>query len=276
MSALPSPLIPLTVGAAVFVGFLALSRLGAGAAKAGTSTRKDAPRSGYGRTLAAAGFSDARSRAIFATVHAGSTAAGLLAGAWLASGPAAAVPAKLILACLGGWIGWWIPMSWAQGRATQRRVELLTEFPVALDLLQIALEGGMGLEAAWADSAAQLSRGPGGLAQEMHHVELEVRFGAGWSAALDSATERTGLAEFRSLGSLLEQTERFGTEMARMIAVMSDSLRHDDVQAIEERAHRASVLLLLPLAGLLLPGSLILMFAPPFILLVEGISGATP
>jgi hypothetical protein len=61
-----------------------------------------------------------------------------------------------------------------------------------------------------------------------------------------------------------------------MIAVMSDSLRHEEVQALEERAHRASVMLLLPLAGLLLPGSLLLMFAPPFILLMEGIGGATP
>ena len=276
MSALPSPLIPMTVGAAVFVGYVALSRLGGSPAQARRSTAKDAPRSRYGRTLAAAGLADARARAIFALVHAGATAAGLLAGAWLAPGPAAAAPAKLILASLGGWIGWWIPMSWAQGRATQRRVDLLTEFPVALDLLQIALEGGMGLDAAWADVASQLSRGQGGLAQEMAHVELEVRFGTTWSNALEAATERTGLAEFRSLGSLLEQTERFGTEMARMIAVMSDSLRHDDVQAIEERAHRASVMLLLPLAGLLLPGSLILMFAPPFILLVEGIGGATP
>jgi pilus assembly protein TadC len=110
----------------------------------------------------------------------------------------------------------------------------------------------------------------------MQQIELEVRFGGSWSTALAAASGRTGLAEFSALGSLLDQTERFGTEMARMIAVMSDSLRHEEVQALEERAHRASVMLLLPLAGLLLPGSLLLMFAPPFILLMEGIGGATP
>lgn len=279
MSELPGWLVPAALGAFAFVAFLAFSRVGRAAPQAAAgpgAPPRSVPRGRYARMLAAAGMPDARSRSIFALIHAGSVLAGAAAGAWLASGPDSALVAKVILVTLGSWVGWWIPMSWVHGRATQRRVDMLTEFPVALDLLQIALEGGMSLDAAWADVGGQLSRSRGGLAQEMRHVELEVRFGGSWSVALAAATERTGLAEFGALGSLLEQTERFGTEMARMIAVMSDSLRHDDVQALEERAHRASVLLLLPLAGLLLPGSLILMLAPPFILLVEGIGGATP
>lgn len=274
---LSSPLIPASIGVAVFIAFVAVARLGrVDQAQPGPARAKPAPRGRYARTLAAAGFSTPGAVLLFATAHAAAVVAGLLVGTWLASGPDAALAARVILVLLGAWVGWWIPMSWVQARATQRRIELLTEFPVALDLLQIALEGGMGLDAAWADVGAQLARLPGGLAHEMRHVELEVRFGAPWGSALEAATDRTGLAEFRSLGSLLEQTQRFGTEMAKMISVMSESLRHEDVQAIEERAHRASVMLLLPLAGLLLPGSLILMFAPPFILLVEGISGATP
>lgn len=279
MSELPGWLVPATLGALVCVGFIAFARGGRAVPRAEVHAGAPATpvaRGRYARMLAAAGLVDARSRSIFALVHAIGVVAGALAGGWLASGPDSALFAKVVLVTLGALIGWWIPMSWIQGRATQRRVDMLTEFPVALDLLQIALEGGMGLDAAWAEVGGQLSRSRGGLAQEMRHVELEVRFGGSWSAALAAATDRTGLPEFGSLGSLLEQTERFGTEMARMIAVMSDSLRHDDVQALEERAHRASVLLLLPLAGLLLPGGLILMLAPPFILLVEGIGGATP
>lgn len=278
MSGFPAQLLPATVGAAVFVGFVALARLGRDPEAKPTEPRRanPAPRGRYGRLLSAAGLNDPRARSLFGLFHGVIVIAGALGGGWLGSGPDAAIPAKVILVLLGAWIGWWIPLSWVQGRATQRRVDMLTEFPVALDLLQIALEGGMGLDAAWADVSAHLARLPGGLAHEMRCIELEVRFGASWGTALQGATDRTDLPEFGSLGSLLEQTERFGTEMAKMISVMSESLRHDDVQAIEERAHRASVMLLLPLAGLLLPGSLILMFAPPFILLVEGIGGATP
>jgi hypothetical protein len=144
------------------------------------------------------------------------------------------------------------------------------------NVLIVGAGGGMGLHAAWAAVAANLSGSRSGLAQEMRRVEVEVGFGNGWAASLADATTRTGLPEFRALGSLLEQTERFGTEMAQMIRVMSDSLRHDEVQTLEERAHRASVMLLVPLSGLLLPGSLILMFAPPFMLLLEGMNSATP
>jgi tight adherence protein C len=266
----------MALGVAAFAAFLVLARRGRAPSNAVGPRPSSIPRGRYAVILSAAGLVEPRARSFFMLIHAASTLAGVAAGAWLSSAPGSAITAKVVLVMLGALIGWWIPMSWIQGRATQRRVDMLTEFPIALDLLQIALEGGMGLDAAWADVGAQLSRSSGGLAQEMQQIELEVRFGGSWSTALAAASGRTGLAEFSALGSLLDQTERFGTEMARMIAVMSDSLRHEEVQALEERAHRASVMLLLPLAGLLLPGSLLLMFAPPFILLMEGIGGATP
>lgn len=230
----------------------------------------------YRRSLSDAGILKPGAQIGFAAFHAAAPIGGALGGLWLAAGTEGTGTALTTMAALGGWVGWWLPRSWLQSRRTQRRIEMVTEFPVALDLLQIALEGGMGLHAAWAAVAANLSGSRSGLSQEMRRIEVEVGFGNSWAASLSDATERTGLPEFRTLGSLLEQTERFGTEMAQMIRVMSDSLRHDEVQMLEERAHRASVLLLVPLSGLLLPGSLILMFAPPFMLLIEGMESATP
>jgi tight adherence protein C len=300
MNAVPAPLVPVILGLAALACFLAwvkFARRGGTAPTTGTSAgtgapaasdaadiaapvaAADAPRapeSGYRRALIEAGIMDIRRQAGFTALHVASTLGGVLGGLWVAAGGEATNVALGILASIGGWLGWWLPRSWLQGQRTQRRIAMMTEFPIALDLLQIALEGGMGLHAAWAAVATNLSGMRGGLSQEMFQVEVEVGFGASWGTALSAATDRTGLPEFRALGSLLEQTERFGTEMAQMIHVMSDSLRHDEVQALEERAHRASALLLLPLAGLLLPATLILMFAPTFALLIEGMSKAVP
>lgn len=198
------------------------------------------------------------------------------AGAWLVQGPGTTGFATFLMASLGAGTGWWLPRAWLAARRERRRLEIVTDFPIMLDLLQISLQGGMGLPAAWAVVTDGLQGVNDGLAREMRRVDMESGFGIGWSASLTAASERTGVSEFRSLGSLLGQTQRFGTEMSRMVQVMSDSLRHEELQTLEERAHRSSVRMLLPLAGLVLPPTILLVAGPLFLLLLDGLRMATP
>jgi tight adherence protein C len=109
------------------------------------------------------------------------------------------------------------------------------------------------------------------LAAEMRRVEVEASIGLGWNAALDRASARTGVPSFRSLGSLVGQSVRFGTELAKVLEVLSDSLRLETMQSLEERAHKASVRLLVPLGTLLLPATLVVFVGPLFILLLEAL-----
>jgi tight adherence protein C len=119
-------------------------------------------------------------------------------------------------------------------------------------------------------------RGAGdALADEMRQIEHEVAFGVGWSDALARSADRTGIPELRSLGSLMAQTERFGSELSRTLDVMAESIRHEETQSLEERAHRASVRMLFPLAALMLPATLLLIVAPLLLLLFEGLLKAT-
>jgi tight adherence protein C len=108
----------------------------------------------------------------------------------------------------------------------------------------------------------------------MRRVDLEVAFGATWTQALAAAAERTGVQEFDALGSLLAQTERFGTEVAQMVKVMSDSLRNEQIEGLEERAHRASVLMVFVLAGMLLPATLLVMMVPVLTMMLENLGKA--
>jgi tight adherence protein C len=137
--------------------------------------------------------------------------------------------------------------------------------------MQISLQGGMGLPAAWDVVTATITGSGDGMAQEMRRVGVEVNFGASWQVALEGAYERTGVLEFRSLGSLLQQTERFGTELSNMIVVLSDSLRIEELESLEERANRASVLVLVPIGVLLLPSMLLLFVVPSLVMLIEAV-----
>jgi tight adherence protein C len=200
---------------------------------------------------------------------------GAVAGAVLAASLDSSTGATLTLAALGGVAGWMLPCSWLEARRARRRVEITAEFPVMLDLLQISLQGGMGLPAAWSAVAQGLGAASEALAQEMRRVEIEVGFGRGWTAALDETSTRTGVREFRSLGSLLQQSERFGSDLSSTMRVLSDSLRHEEMQSLEERAHQASIRMLFPLGALMLPATLMLVVAPMLILLFEQLGDVT-
>ena len=178
-------------------------------------------------------------------------------------------------AALGAAIGWRIPNAWVDARAARRRIEILSELPAMLDLLQISMSGGMGLHAAWSAVSRNLEDGADALAEEMRRIDLDVSFGSGWSAALSKSSDRTGIGELRSLGSLMGQTERFGSDLARTLQVMADSLRQEELQSVEERAHRASVKILFPLAALMLPATLLLIVAPLLLLLFEALMKAS-
>jgi len=228
----------------------------------------------YAELLEAAGDSTPAAQVSWVLLHVLVVLGGAFAGAWFGLGGEREV-APLVFGALGAALGWWLPLSWLEGRRARRRAEIVADLPVMLDLLQLSLQGGASLGAAWSTTATHMDLRVSALAQEMRRVDLEVSLGGAWSAALESASSRTGVDEFRALGQMLEQTERFGTELARMVAVQCDSLRHAELQDLEERAHEASVKMLFPLTALLLPATLLVIVGPLLIMLFDALRQAT-
>ena len=214
----------------------------------------------------------------FAAVVAASVAVGAACGyaaAWYLNLDDS--PGVLLVAVASGiYVFAQIPFGWLASRVAAQRVEILTNFAVMLDLLQIAVEGGMGLAAAWATVTDAIGRRGGALAAEMRRVDVQVGLGASWPKALHDSSERTGVAEFGALGSLLGQAERFGTEVGRAIRVQCDAMRHEEVESIEERAHRASVKVVIPLVGLLLPATILVTFVPLLIIVIGALADVAP
>jgi tight adherence protein C len=229
---------------------------------------------GYRHDLGSAGIVSVDRQLAFLSLHAALTAGCAFGAAWIAAANFTSAAALFVAGAIGALVGWWLPRSWLEWKRSQRRLEIVTDFPVMLDLLQISMQGGMGLSAAWTAVATSLEGAGDALAEEMRRIDLEVGFGEGWSRALATASDRTGVAEFRSLGSLLGQTDRYGTEVTQMIQVLSDSLRHEELQGLEERAHQASIKMLFPLAAMLLPATLLLIIGPLLLLLFDALQRA--
>jgi tight adherence protein C len=226
------------------------------------------------RSLSLAGIDQPARQRWFAAAVAGAVVLGAGGGyavAWyldMSDSPGAV----LFTVAVGVYLFGKVPFGWLASRVAAYRLEILTNFPVMLDLLQIAVEGGMGLASAWFTVTDAVGRRGGALASEMRRVDVQVGLGATWPQALHDASERTGVAEFGTLGSLLGQAERFGTEVGRTIRVQSDALRQEEVESIEERAHRASVKVVAPLVGLMLPATILVTFVPLLIMAVRALS----
>ncbi len=221
------------------------------------------------RTLTVAGFATPNAQLKFVAIHAFILILAVTCCTWFAISLNPAPTAIFLAGCIGAVIGWWIPRSWIEWRVTKRRIEIGSEFPVMLDLLQISLQGGMSLPTAWETVAKTLESSSDAIAQEMRWIDLEVGFGVRWGDSLMAATERTGVTQFRSLGSLLEQTERFGTGMSLMIQVLCESMRYEEIQVLEERAHQASVKLMIPLVVLMLPATILLILGPMVLMMLD-------
>jgi tight adherence protein C len=221
---------------------------------------------GFNMPNAPAVFRAARIVCLLAAV-----AGGAMAGLSLLEEPLGA----LFASALAGLLGWRLPVGWLESRLDRCRFELRSDFPVMLDLLQISMQGGMGLHAAWSATTSSLDSAGDALGREMRRVDMAVGLGVPWGTALAEAADRTGVDEFRSLGSLLGQTQRFGTGVADMIRVLCDSLRHDEVQNLEEHAHRRSVRMVMVLAGMLLPATLLIVVAPLLLMLLDAFKEVT-
>lgn len=265
---------PLLAAAAAFVAVMLLGRVLA-TRRAGASPAASEPARRVRLTdrLAAAGIVSRGGIAVFAAAAALACLGGSLTGWWFVAGFDASPESAAVGVFLGFMAGAYLSNSWVESSLERRRLELAAEFPLMLDLLRICLQGGMSLPAAWAAARSSLDGHASPLSGEMRRIDLEISFGGGWAESLRSAGDRTRVAEFRSLGSMLDQTARYGAELSTAIGGLADSLRHEELQTLEERAHHASVKMLVPLAVLMLPATLLLMLGPMVVMLLNTLQG---
>jgi len=120
-----------------------------------------------------------------------------------------------------------------------------------------------------------LSKSQPELCDELNVVVLEQRAGRARSDAWKNMADRTGVDSLRNLVSMLVQTEQFGTSIAKMLRVHSDSLRTQRVQMVEELAGKTSVKLVFPLVLFIFPALFLVTLGPAAIVMVESFSALT-
>jgi tight adherence protein C len=236
-----------------------------GAGKTSTSLRED---------LARAGFHGPNAAAIFIGVKAGLFLLALLAAALLASAFDLSFQKSLVIFMAAGGAAFFLPNMAVSMRRRQRRSEISSHLPDAIDLLEISVTAGMGMDQAWNAVTDQVRAVCPILADEMALTNLEIHLGASRPDAMRHMAERTGATDLNSLVGCLVQAERFGTSLRQALRNFATSMRENRSQRAQEAAEKMAIKLLFPMILFVFPPAVLVMAGPAFLSLARALSGS--
>jgi tight adherence protein C len=182
-------------------------------------------------------------------------------------------PFFVYLIAMGG--GFLAPDFWLGKQIKKRQKKLTRGLPDVLDLLVICMEAGLSLDQATSRCAEELHDSQPEICDELGLVVLEQRAGRARSESWKNMADRTGVDSLRNLVSMLVQTEQFGTSIAKMLRVHSDTLRVQRIQMVEELAAKTSVKLVFPLVLFIFPALFLVTLGPAAIVMAESFSSLT-
>ena len=181
--------------------------------------------------------------------------------------------AKVLIVVVGAAGMFFLPNLVMYSHRRRRAREIRHHLPDTLDLLDICVCAGMGLDMAWNVVAEEMRRVSTPLADEMALTNLEIHLGASRAAAMRHMGERTRAEEISSLVAVLVQSEKFGTSVAEALQTFAASMREERSLQAQESAEKAAVKLLFPMVLFIFPAVLIVLAGPAGIRLAEMLGG---
>lgn len=189
-------------------------------------------------------------------VKVGAAVVGLL----LAAGPVGALPGRLglVMLVVGPAAGFVAPDAWLRRLAQRRRRAVALELADALDLLRIAVEGGLSIGRALAEVGR---RHRGVLASEMAAAAQRMTLGVPRGQSLAILVRRCPLEGVVALATAIERCERHGAPLGPALTALAVEARSQRARARVEQAARAAPKIQLVVALLLVPSVLLLVAA---------------
>jgi len=178
-------------------------------------------------------------------------------------------PQVLLFSAILALCGFFLPNVFILHHTQARQQKISKALPDALDLMVVCVEAGLGLDMTFkrvGDEIRPLSKD---LSDEFHLTTLEIRAGKPRDESFKNMTLRTGVAEIGNLMTVLIQTSRFGTSMAKALRVHADAMRVKRRQLAEEQAAKSSVKLVFPLIMFIFPALIAVLVGPAAIRIIR-------
>src|SRR5712691_5806624 len=185
---------------------------------------------------------------------------GLLLGLLLAN------PVYLIISLAAGAVlGYYLPVLWLKQKVDARRSEIQKGLPDAMDLLVIAVDAGLGFDAALARVTDKYRNA---LSDEFAKVLREVSLGRPRLEAMDEMGRSSGVEDLHNFIQAIIQSEQFGTGIGKILRIQADEMRRKRRQRAQELAAQATLKMLLPMVGCIFPTLWIVLLGPAALILL--------
>jgi tight adherence protein C len=178
----------------------------------------------------------------------------------------------VLVAGVGGVMGFFAPDFWLSRRIKKRRKAILLAVPDTLDLLTISVKAGLGFDAALG-KVVEKTKGP--LSDEFHRALAEIRVGKARRDSLRDVINRTNVPALTSFIGAIIQAEQLGVSISKVLQVQSEQLRIERRQRAEEAAAKAPIKMLFPLVGCIFPSMFIVILGPAIILIAANMGNGT-
>lgn len=165
------------------------------------------------------------------------------------------------------------PDFWLERAIKKRRERIRRSIPDAVDLLVICVDAGLGLDQAMLRVGQELSISHPEINEEFLQINREQRAGKPRMDAWQSMADRTKVPDIAAFTSMLVQTEKFGTPIARALSVFADGIRQKRRQRAEEMAAKTTVKMIFPLVLCIFPSMFIVLLAPAVLSIGRGLTG---
>jgi tight adherence protein C len=151
------------------------------------------------------------------------------------------------------------------GLVKRRQHQIRLALPQALDLMVLCVDAGLGLDATLQRVSTDDSAIGKALNDELAILGGEILLGIDREKAYQELYLRTGVDELKTLGSALNQANKLGLSIAKILRAQSDYVRKKMGQKAEEKALRMPILMAFPLWFCIMPSLLLLVLGPSLI-----------
>ncbi|MPV37021.1 type II secretion system F family protein [Georgenia subflava] len=202
------------------------------------------------------------------------------------------VVAKLLLAVLAGALGllylgaeptalsfllvavvavvaYFLPELLLHSRGQERSETIALELADTLDQMTIAVEAGLGFDAAVARAGRN---GTGPLAAELVRTVQDIQMGQSRRQAYDSLARRTDVADLRRFIRAVVQADTYGIAIADVLRTQAAEMRIKRRQRAEEKAMQIPVKVIFPLLLCILPVLFVVLLGPAVMDIVAAFS----
>lgn len=169
--------------------------------------------------------------------------------------------------------GYYLPSAWLDGKVRERQRRISQGFPNALDLMQVAIEAGLGFDAAMIRVANEMAQVSPDIAFEFLTAQHQISAGRPREQALLDMAHRTGVDTVRSFATVVQQSMNFGTSMSEALTTYAREMRLARELKAQEMANKLPVKMSAVLASLMLPALILVTIGPVLIRYVRMYSG---